>query len=257
MKRIRLLCDVIEEYESIQKKSKQIQKNNNYKCHICNRNYTSNGSLNRHINAKHKDRNTIKPNYSCIICDSCYTTLSSLNRHLNDKHKNRHIDKSNYKCSICNNNYVSPRGLNRHMNIKHKNSIDKKFNHKCNNCGNMYTSLIGLNIHLKAKHNISSKSSNQSKKDMPTIEVLKFKNDIYRCTKCDNEFIYKTGLDNHMIWVHGPATLKVRLKNDYKNNNYVYDLNHYNKTNKYKCIKCDYEYTIKSSLTSHFKRKHT
>jgi hypothetical protein len=60
-------------------------------CHICNKSYSSNGTLNRHIREVHeqKKRNLT---YHCLICDKHFCDNSRFQRHKCVKFHKKIID---------------------------------------------------------------------------------------------------------------------------------------------------------------------
>ncbi|KNC86778.1 hypothetical protein SARC_01072 [Sphaeroforma arctica JP610] len=149
-----------------------------YRCDArgCGRQYTTPGSLNRHVDAVHVLERakgmresagtetshrlaTVQAIYTCFIrgCVRQYTTHWSLHRHVDTVHRVKRAKESagctsgqiTYKCRFkgCEKQYTARSTLNRHVDTMHK-----RYLCTINNCGQRYTSSPSRSKHQTDVH---------------------------------------------------------------------------------------------------------
>ena len=95
------------------------------KCNLCDKEYASTSSLNRHIKEKHSDQKR----FVCIQCKKEFSETAALDSHV----MSRHIHKVTknlglYACIECNKNFSTQLDLARHMKMH---ISEKKSNEQC------------------------------------------------------------------------------------------------------------------------------
>ena len=85
-KKIKLLCNIKQQFQ----------------CKLCQRCFTENGSLKKHILSVHEGKKR-KKSFECKICDAKFSSTPSLNNHILSFHER----KKPFKCSICKIKFVT------------------------------------------------------------------------------------------------------------------------------------------------------
>ena len=110
------------------------------KCSICNKEFTKESNLKRHISSVHE---RTKP-YQCTSCGTEFSDPDSLKSHLLSVHEIEKVDKWQWKCSICNKEFGKEYNLKRHIASVH----EKKKPYQCSLCGSEFSELPKLKRHL-------------------------------------------------------------------------------------------------------------
>ena len=84
-----------------------------FECKNCRKNFTTKGSLDRHISAVHEGRTM---SFECEKCQKSYTTKCSLDRHVSSIHEGR----KPFECDLCEANFSSKKELTRHKENNHE-----------------------------------------------------------------------------------------------------------------------------------------
>ena len=118
----------------------------------------------------HEDEKII---YECSICQATYKSREKFNKHIATVHER---EKQTLECDICKNIYQTKEGLRHHNYSVHEGN---KF--QCDICGTSLTSKQGLESHILNMH--TEKRS-------------------YKCRQCDENFLEKALLDEHVESFH-------------------------------------------------------
>lgn len=102
------------------------------KCSICNKEYATNNSYNRHL----KIHNVSRP-YVCDKCDKSFKTLQVLSDHLK-----RHYNDRRHGCTLCGQKFYAKSNLTDHMR---SHSGEKPF--KCSICERAFGTKATLRQH--------------------------------------------------------------------------------------------------------------
>ena len=94
-----------------------------YKCHICNKNLSTNTVLKNHIQEVHE---AMKPFY-CDICGTKFAQKVNLETHIISVHEN--VKK--HECKICNQNFKLVQHLKQHIKRIHEKNL---IAYKCHIC---------------------------------------------------------------------------------------------------------------------------
>lgn len=76
------------ELEDAKDNNEEVAPNYNHQCYICDKTFSANSNLNRHLRKIHKE-NVQSPynNVKCALCDSIYSSSSIYNQHLENDHR--------------------------------------------------------------------------------------------------------------------------------------------------------------------------
>ena len=146
-------------------------KDNQIKCNVCNKNYTSPQTLLLHKNTIHEGRK----NYKCESCGDYFTELEYLKLHI----KTIHEGHRSYKCDSCGKSFTQSGTLIRHICFK-CNAIQEE-RYKCDHCGNSFIEPASLFFHIKTIH-----EGHRS----------------YKCDFCGKSFIQSGALKRHIKAIH-------------------------------------------------------
>ena len=211
-------------------------------CEICNKNYSSKGTLDRHIKDVHssnKESCTLNNVYQCVKCSRTFSNSGELEKHINELHPpkptvkrvckpdNRTVSgyvENNaliktvvvegyeyYRCSICNNAHESESVLVKHYIEMHP---EKKLP-TCKTCDRLFSSELTLGVHVR----------HGCKQETTLLD------EGFKCPICRSSFNRKDLLDRHV-------------------KTHVTD-------RPFKCSQCDYSCKRNDNLTDHVKRKHS
>ncbi|KAM7349713.1 transcription factor grauzone-like [Cochliomyia hominivorax] len=154
----------IRNYNLFQKHLRSHNNDKEVECHMCNKSFTSEFDLDRHINNIHKKI----PQHVCDICGRIYKSKDAFKRHQNE-HKG--VVSQAVQCSIC------------HTWLKNESSLRlHRFTHEenptpCDVCGKMFNTKRRLYRHKVYWHTMDTS---------------------LQCTFCDKVFREKRNLDEHM-----------------------------------------------------------
>jgi KRAB domain-containing zinc finger protein len=178
-----------------------------FQCDKCNKVFTVNGHLKRHIKSIHDKIKNIK----CDKCEYLCSTNECLKRHtktVHDKIKDMKCDKCDYICST--NGH-----LKRHIKMVH----DKIKDFKCDKCEYTCSENITLKQHIKIVHNKIKEfkchkcdymcSTNSDLKRH--IKHVHDKIKDYQCDKCNYRCENKSILKTHLKNVHERPKMDKRM----------------------------------------------
>nr|CAI5870412.1 unnamed protein product [Callosobruchus analis] len=197
------------------------------RCTYCDKTFPRKTLLNNHITKKHPDfiaSVSCKVHERCTYCSKTFTQKASLNEHIARKHPdfitsvhsglagNRVLSR----CTYCNKTYARKRLLNEHITNKHPDfiaSLSCKI-HECTSC--TYKTTISSNL----------------KKHMVVHSGLV---DNHRCQHCDETFLHKKSLNEHITKKHPDFIASLSCK-------------------VHECTKCTYKTTISRSFKEHMSK---
>lgn len=118
-------------------------------CAICNKTFTSKGSLNYHIEM-HK-----RKKIECTHCNKIFLCTRTLERHLQNKHKSMQ-ESGTYFCASCDEMCISKKRLETHIIKNHPEQLSAAFKaikmFPCDLCEKSYYGRKNLRNHLRAVH---------------------------------------------------------------------------------------------------------
>lgn len=130
------------------------------KCSLCEKQYTSQTNLDRHIRIMHKQERQ----HTCSTCQKTFAQLASLRIH-----QSVHEAERKFGCDICNHKFKSEIHLKLHKKrhlpteyrLKRRSSLPKKPTYKsppklcvCNECGKRFTSIAMLRSHMQLVYKV-------------------------------------------------------------------------------------------------------
>ncbi|XP_041659071.1 zinc finger protein 665-like isoform X2 [Cheilinus undulatus] len=222
------------------------QKAQDFKCTICEKNFSKIAVMKKHYSESHK----VRGSYPCMMCKTSFLRLCDLVRHQQNKKL--------FLCPICNKGYRQPEEIERHKKV-HSASVKPC---KCEICGKSFTSHAPL-IRHKRKHRerppvICTYCGKQfSSKDYLKAHMVRH-TEGYPCPVCGKIFYQKTYLKYHLYKHTGQepylcdtcgkgwptaALLKVHMVK-------------HREGRPLKCDDCGATYKRESSLISHKRSKH-
>ena len=228
-------CDFVTTTKWFLKKHKKLH--HITKCHICLKQFKCPDSLKRHLNTVHAKEKTIL----CEQCDFRCCLIQNL-----EKHKRRvHNKELHHFCETCNKGFFSRNDLTNHINSVHDENTEKvikctkcersfktpkakqdhvRTTHEnfaiCTRCEKMFSGFNYLRDHLKNEH-----QGYQVKQDLwlchncdKRFELTKDLNEHlcqehsmikdHFCSKCNDAFVSKAVLANHMYEIHNFDPMK-------------------------------------------------
>ena len=205
-------------------KNKSPNVNQSFQCSVCNKCYSTEPSLRRHLNV-HLGI-TDKPSFSCTQCEKTFSRADSLK-----VHEQKHYSSVRFQCGKCDKSFSYKGSLTHHMNSFCGN--DKSFH--CNQCDKKFTSKYFLKCHEQI-HGESLPCSQCYKSFKGIIRLrhhlrnheLKRKAKLYQCEKCGKSFHHKWSLTQHVM-------LHTGLR----------------QSSEYACTQCEKSFHYRQSLRKH------
>ena len=165
-------------------------------CKVCNRSFTDNSRLKRHINDTHDRKNS----FTCYVCEAGFYNRGRMEKHFASKHRGFNP----HKCSKCESDFLDIEQLKIHNAKVHE---DKK---KCNKCDASYQFDENLVQHLISTHNEKKPfvcqecfDGYKTKASLKThVENIHLKVKNAHCSICGASFYNKSMLRIHTRCVH-------------------------------------------------------
>ena len=247
-----------------------------YQCIICDRDFKTKSLLRSHKRRMHEIEI-----HQCEHCDKLFTTELSLNIHINANHekcedcgltfknkfymkkhkKKMHEVRENsilYHCDKCDHFYSNQTLLNAHVIAEHSSEMD--FN--CHICDRTFRSKYRLNTHVTEMHDdriqynpqplVSNELMDIVKSELPDENNLK-------CDQCQKIFPSQRSLKRHVSNMHEaklhPCDFCDKLfSTEYQLQNHENSVHIRNRP--FKCPCCKNDYKTKGALFAHIKNKH-
>ena len=209
-------------------KTKKSSRNRENRCEICQKTFSRNTHLKRHIMTHTQE----KP-HKCGVCGKAFARLDHLNNH-----KIYHSAIRPFDCDICKKQFKRTEDLRRHRETRHRDkTLTEAKTEICPICKKGFTTQKYLNQHLK----------------------MHSTNRIYPCKNCSEEFDDRNSLNEHSQKVHAlekpflcsECGLRF-VRNDYL----VIHMRRHKGEKPYKCKYCGKGFPRATDLTVH-ERYHT
>ena len=244
-----------------QPSSNQHINNENFKCDLCTKDFSTIENLQFHRKFIHDS------SHQCDYCNKTFDRLNDLTSHIQNVHDSK---KDYYKCRSCDKSFLTIESQKHHEKIHHKLKEimhskvqeNKIIYFKCNACEAVFTSKEMLEFHNKLLHKksvqdedddimiVNEQASTSKTLIVESIEKL-------NCEHCDKSFIHSSPLIQHMKKAHEtkkcklcPKTFKngeglaLHLKNDHK------------AVRIHKCDKCGKTFFSSINLKFHMNKIH-
>ena len=233
-----------------------------FKCDICNANFTQEPSLNQHIANFHR-YDLIRKDMNCKECDLTFNTNFHLNRHFASVHQGNKLQL--FKCNKCEVGFKSKQILDGHFQLVHegkkpyinKNNTNPNFKEvhesrmqfkcgpqgtkwlgfKCSKCTVAFKSKKNLNAHIQSVHEGKKRIQLVHEGKKPFIPSTN-----------ENKIAVENNLVMDIPSFYGVNISKSSLN---KNTSSVYE----NKK-PFKCNECGTGFRVKKTLDKHIKALH-
>uniref|UniRef100_A0A0P4W6I8 C2H2-type domain-containing protein n=1 Tax=Scylla olivacea TaxID=85551 RepID=A0A0P4W6I8_SCYOL len=228
------------------------QTQDDLRCGVCQREYSSPTSLKAHLSKKH--RLAIGPCFTCHLCGAIAQTRATLRRHLLRTHGQSSLKEHQMlkKCQHCGEGHVTLMALNAHIAEAHAELLAQY--QQCPHCPGLFRGRPSLLRHISRRHPdadppcLDRDQCQECQRNFPTRTALRLhlKNHhpealIHRCQSCSATFKYSSMLRRHVKNVHE----KQRQQKEQQL-----------KEERYKCCKCPREYRSKTFLEKHLALVH-
>jgi len=235
--------------------SNQSSSTSEFKCHLCDRNFTQKGNLQTHINGVH-----LKVKFNCEFCDSQSTTKDHLKTHINTVH----LKLKPFQCDECDQSFGERGSLKIHVD-----SIHKKIRFRCSfdGCEKSFSNKSNRSTHFKLHEGQVNLCDLCGKTFSRKRDLNRHKNQVhsdsktFQCTidGCDKSFKLKGNLTQHLKQAHGPKQHQclICLKSFSTNQNLKTHIASVHDEMRHQCNKCTKSYSSYANLWAHIKKHHS
>ena len=160
------------------------------KCQFCEKSFSNNANLQRHIRSTHQDE---KP-YDCPYCGESTQTEINLRGHIKRNHKDER------KCEYCDKRFINIGNVRRHIRMVH----DGERNYQCSQCERKFQQRSSLKMHTRTheKHRKKhTKATRNSENDIST-DSHPSDQDLFSCRQCNIDPLPPRGIRIHLIEEH-------------------------------------------------------
>ena len=206
-----------------------------FKCSLCDAEYTLKGNLKKHIKLIHDGER-----FECTICENVsFTQKHTLTKHVESVHERKlpfqeenkipvHEGKKLFSCTVCNFGFQKQSALIRHVEAVH----EKKKDYECSVCEHRFSNINQLKTHIEIVH--------EGKKP-------------FKCSKCDRRFTHRGKLKIHIANIHnGIGEILENTENlEEQAHESVHDEN-----KPFKCVQCPSRFARLCGLNRHFEAVH-
>ncbi len=170
----RICPAAFKEARKLRRHENNVHKDTKLHCPKCDRVYSCQDSLQRHLAISHENAKI----YKCTDCPRQFQTQQSLRDHIRAVH-----EKKMYECHRCNKKYCYRENLHRHVAVIHRN-----IRIKCTQCERTFQNKVLLTNHQQREHMLN-----------PTK---------YACLICNKKYFTRENLVEHMQHGHRQQTFK-------------------------------------------------
>ncbi|XP_067635778.1 uncharacterized protein [Eurosta solidaginis] len=176
-------------------------------CPICQKEVVAR-YLNTHITSMH----TSEPTFDCELCGDLFKTYALLSNHKSRKHLNR-----KYPCTVCNKRFICASELKVHMRMH-----TGEEPYACHLCERRFKIKGLLTYHLQ-KHAGIKRDCNVCGKEFNSIAKLKTHSYThtgmpYRCRWCDYGCVKRLKFKEHLLRIHSKTLTETELSDIFKAN---------------------------------------
>ncbi|XP_068627340.1 zinc finger protein 600-like [Battus philenor] len=176
----------------------QVTKRGMIKCQLCDKVYTNNRNLKRHVEMFHGERGEFK----CDSCPKVYTSNQSLKRHTRTRHSLKNIQ---YNCPKCYKTVFGTDDINRHVTYCHGydltnvyNNTDFNLKNICTKCNKSFNEEPLLRRHIKTEHSFQDFYNYCRRSLLKLVKTTNQKRQFINCEFCKNAFVNVHELKDHM-----------------------------------------------------------
>nr|XP_049695728.1 zinc finger protein 43-like [Helicoverpa armigera] len=165
------------------------------KCHLCEKVYTNNRNLKRHVEMFHGE----KGEFRCDICPKVYTSNQSLRRHARTRHSTDNQEQ--LTCNFCMKVIIGRENFESHIQFHHQElEVEIKKEFACETCGESFLEEPYLRQHVKTEHSFKTFYKYCKKSLLKQYKVDN--HTIYNCEFCHSSFLTVYELKDHMRLNH-------------------------------------------------------
>ena len=217
-------------------------------CKQCNKHYTDERGLRRHIQSVHEG---VK--YACDQCHQQFTQPNSLKLHIQSLHEG-----IKFACNQCDKQYTAKDRLTRHIQYAHEG-----IRYSCDQCDYQSNTQGHLTEHIQCKHEGVKYPCNQC--DYQATQQGSLKQHIqsvhegvkFPCNQCDKQF-RKGSLKTHIKTVHEGVKHTCHQCNQQftRQDLLTYHIQFVHEGVYLACTQCDQKFALKGNLTKHIRDLH-
>lgn len=158
-------------------------------CNMCGLIFATQGGLSKHLRCTHKiptDKTVF-----CHICNAGFYDKRQLKPHFMRVHL-----QVSYTCQFCSKLFKAKESYRRHLMFKHPDKyVEETKTHKCEKCPEVYVNEFELCRHINMAHN-------ETTEVVIKKEEQEFNRNLFKCTKCVNEYSTWEELRVHFEQTH-------------------------------------------------------
>ena len=174
-------------------------------CTVCCKTFSGHQSLKKHVQTVHEK---LKP-FQCSKCPKAFSLKWIQEVHLKDVH----LGIKAHKCNICGREFAQKTALRGHVRVVHQ----KFIKYVCHLCGKNFAYRGNFEDHTRRKHSLEKRDTEKRYQcpycDFKCFSPVDFKSHILKdheqktadflsCKVCQQLFISKLGLRNHVKNIH-------------------------------------------------------
>lgn len=230
------------------KKHEIIKKKNIFRCHICQKYFTSKLCLSKHVRRIHND---LSKNYECSKCSKIYHKRCQIINHIFMNHQE---DYSKYCCSVC----LSSQESNSQKQI---NLTNKMF--KCDVCPKSFATSYKLYLHYKWHLGINNFKCLYCSKAFSKYSVYlshdrtHINKKLFKCNFCEKWFIISYNLHTHTQTRYKPFKCDICQNSFARMSSLLSHKKIHMKDKQFNCRNCKKSFSQSKTLKLHIRQQHT